>query len=286
VTELDEALVELAGQRPLLLASDYDGVLARLRDDPGAAVPEPGIADLLARLAAVQGVTVALVSGRGVADLQATSGLTGPFRWVGSHGAEFDGPLGGDLAARRDALAAALAPLVAAVPGARLEVKPASAAVHVRTVTDRDAAARLLADAAAGPGADPSLTAKPGKDVLELAVTDADKGSALLRLRTELGAAGPGADPSLTAKPGKDVLELAVTDADKGSALLRLRTELGAAGVLYLGDDVTDEDGFRAIGATGVSVKVGDGATAARFRVPDLDGVRGLLSRLADALTA
>ena len=246
MNDLQAALEELAQQRPLLLASDYDGVLARLRDEPGTAVPEPGIADLLTRLAAVDGVTVALVSGRGVADLQATSGLTGPFRWVGSHGAEFDGPLPAELAHRRDELVAALSPLVAAVPGAWLEVKPASAAVHVRTVPDRDAAARLLGDAAAGPGA----------------------------------------DPGLTAKPGKDVLELAVTDADKGSALLRLRDELGAAGVLYLGDDVTDEDGFTAIAPDGVSVKVGDGETAARYRVPDLDGVRDLLTRLAEALTA
>jgi trehalose 6-phosphate phosphatase len=243
---LDTALAELAGRRPLLLASDYDGVLARLRDDPATAVPEAGVAELLTRLAAVDGVTVALVSGRGVDDLKATSGLTGPFRWVGSHGAEFDGPLPADLAAHRDALVAALAPLVAAVPGARLEVKPAGAAVHVRTVADRDAAARLLADAAAGPGA----------------------------------------DAGLTAKPGKDVLELAVTDADKGSALVRLRDELGATGVLYLGDDVTDEDGFTAIAPDGVGVKVGDGETAARHRVPDLDGVRDLLARLVELLAA
>ena len=241
---LGQALDELARRRPLLLASDYDGVLARLRDDPSAAVLEDGVAELLVRLTAVEGVTVALVSGRGVADLQQTSALTGPFRWVGSHGAEFDGPLHEDVAVRRDCLVAALTPLVDAVPGARLEVKPAGAAVHVRTVSDRDAAARLLADAAAGPGA----------------------------------AAG------LTAKPGKDVLELAVIDADKGSALVRLREELGAAGVLYLGDDVTDEDGFTAIAPGGVSVKVGGGETAARYRVPDLDAVRDLLTRLAEAL--
>ncbi|MCZ2823083.1 MULTISPECIES: trehalose-phosphatase [unclassified Modestobacter] len=243
---LAQALDDLASSRPLLLASDYDGVLARLRDDPAAAVPEHGVGDLLARLAAVDGVTVALVSGRGVADLQATSGLTGPFRWVGSHGAEFDGPLTGDLAVRRDELAAAVAPLVDAVPGARLEHKPASAAVHVRTVADRAAASRLLAEVAAGPGA----------------------------------------DPALTAKPGKDVLELAVTDADKGSALVRLRAELGAEGVLYLGDDVTDEDGFRALAPDGVTVKVGDGDTAAAHRVPDLDGVRAVLERLVAALRA
>jgi trehalose 6-phosphate phosphatase len=240
--ELDEALVEFAGRRPLLVASDYDGVLARLRDEPSAAVPEPGVAEALARLAAADGVTVALVSGRGVADLQATSGFSGPFRWVGSHGEEFDGPLSGELAERRDALAERLGPLVEGVPGARLEVKPASVAVHVRQVQDRDAAAALLDDA-----------------------------------RTSV-------DSSLTLKPGKDVLEVAVTDADKGTALRRLVAELGAAGAMYLGDDITDEDGFRALAPGGLTVKIGEGVTDARYRVADTAGALALLERLADLL--
>jgi trehalose 6-phosphate phosphatase len=240
--ELAAALDELCRARPLLLASDYDGVLARLRDDPGAAVPEPGIGELLTRLAAVDGVTVALVSGRGVEDLRQTSGLSGPFRWIGSHGAEFDGPLSGDLAVRRDELVAALAPLVEAVPGARLEVKPAAVAVHVRTVADPAAGSALLERAAATAG------------------------------------------PHHTAKPGKDVLELAVTDADKGSALSRLRTDVHAAGVLYLGDDVTDEDAFAALRAGDVGVKIGGGQTRAGHRVPDLAGVTAILQRLLSAL--
>jgi trehalose 6-phosphate phosphatase len=240
--ELDGALVEFAGRRPLLVASDYDGVLARLRDDPSAAVPEPGVAEALARLAAVDGVTVALVSGRGVADLQATSGLSGPFRWVGSHGEEFDGPLSGELAERRDALAERLAPLVDGVPGARLEIKPASVAVHVRQVSDRAAATALLDDARAA------------------------------------------VDSSLTLKPGKDVLEVAVTDADKGTALRRLVSELGAAGAMYLGDDVTDEDGFRALRPDGLTVKIGDGPTDARYRVADTAGALALLRRLGELL--
>jgi trehalose 6-phosphate phosphatase len=239
---LDAALAALAGCRPLLVASDYDGVLARLRDEPGEAVPEPGVAEALDRLAAVAGVTVALVSGRGVADLRSTSGLRGPFRWIGSHGAEVDGPVPAEVAARRDRLAAELEPLVAGTPGARLEVKPASVAVHVRQVADRAAAAALLQR-----------------------VADA-------------------ADPSLTEKPGKDVLELAVTDADKGSALRRLAAELGAAGTLYLGDDVTDEDAFRVLGDDDVTVKVGDGDTAARYRVADPEGALAVLRRLADLL--
>jgi trehalose 6-phosphate phosphatase len=240
--DLDAALGALAGRRPLLVASDYDGVLARLRDDPSDAVPEAGVEEVLARLAAVDGVTVALVSGRGVADLQTTSGLSGPYRWVGSHGAEFDGPLTGELAGRRDDLAERLAPLVAATEGARLEVKPASVAVHVRQVADRAAAADLLAQA---------------------------------RSR---------ADSSLTLKPGKDVLELAVTDADKGSALRRLAGELGTVATLYLGDDLTDEDAFRALTDGDVTVKIGDGETAARHRVPDTEGALAVLEHLADLL--
>jgi len=240
--DLDAALADLARRRPLLIASDYDGVMARLRDDPSAAVPEQGMAEALARLTGRDGVTVALVSGRGVADLRATSGFTGPFRWVGSHGAEFDGPLSDELAARRDELAARLQPVVAGTPGARLEVKPASVAVHVRQVTDRHRAAAVLAEA------------------------------------------GSVADSSLTMKPGKDVLELAVTDADKGSALRRLAGELGTAGNLYLGDDVTDEDGFRALGPDDVTVKIGDGPTDAQYRVPDPSGAVALLQRLASLL--
>jgi trehalose 6-phosphate phosphatase len=239
---LEAALVELAARRPLLLASDYDGVLARLRGEPSAAVPEPGVAEVLARLAAVDGVTVALVSGRGVADLQATSGLTGPYRWVGSHGAEFDGPVSGELAVRRDTLAEQLDPVVGSIPGAWLEIKPASVAVHVRQVVDRAAAATLL-----------------------------EQVRALV-------------DSSLTLKPGKEVLEVTVTDADKGTALRRLITELGPAVTVYLGDDVTDEDGFRALGPDDVSVKVGDGPTDARHRVPDPAGALEFLQRLADLL--
>jgi trehalose 6-phosphate phosphatase len=86
-------------------------------------------------------------------------------------------------------------------------------------------------------------------------------------------------------KPGKDVLEIAVTDAHKGAALRRLADELGAAATLYLGDDVTDEDGFRALtGPADVTVKIGDGPTEARHRVPDPAGAIAVLNRLADLL--
>ena len=243
--DLVAALDRISRLRPLLVASDYDGVLAPLVDDPSAAAPLEGVADVLARLASAPGVTVAMVSGRGVDDLRTTSGFGARLRWVGSHGAEFDGPLVGDLARRRDALRDQVAAVVAGTPGARLEVKPASVAVHVRQVADRDAAAALLE-----------------------------------QVRSTV-------DSSLTMKPGKDVLELAITPADKGSALSRLRDETGAAAALYLGDDRTDEDGFRALdGRDDVTVKVGDGDTVARHRVDDPRAALALLERLATGLIA
>ena len=242
--DLVAALDRIGRLRPLLIASDYDGVLSPLVDDPSAAAPLDGVADVLVRLAAVPGVTVAMVSGRGVDDLRTTSGFGGPLRWVGSHGAEFDGPLPAELATRRDALRDQVGPVVAGTPGARLEVKPAGVAVHVREVTDRTAGTALL-----------------------------DRVDTLV-------------DPSLTKKPGKDVLELAIVDADKGSALRRLREEIGAVAAIYLGDDRTDEDGFRVLdGGDDVTVKIGEGDTAARHRVPDPPAALALLEHLAGVLT-
>ena len=89
-------------------------------------------------------------------------------------------------------------------------------------------------------------------------VTDRAAAAALLER------ARAAADPSLTLKPGKEVMELAVSDSDKGSALLRLRDDLGAVAAVYLADDRIDEDAFRALSPGDLTVKVGEGESAAR----------------------
>jgi trehalose 6-phosphate phosphatase len=76
------------------------------------------------------------------------------------------------------------------------------------------------------------------------------------------------------------VVEVGVVRADKGTALQALREELGADAVAYFGDDVTDEDAFRALGPDDVTVKVGEGATAARFRVDGPEDAAAALIRL------
>ena len=61
-------------------------------------------------------------------------------------------------------------------------------------------------------------------------------------------AVGDGGGAGVHVTRGKEVVEVAVTEASKGAAIGRLRDHLGAAAVLYLGDDVTDETVFAVLG--------------------------------------
>lgn len=250
MSPLDDALDRLAAVPRLLVALDFDGVLAPLVDDPSTSRPLPGSADAVRRLSAHPRTTVVLLSGRGRDDLAAVSGFGPPVHLVGSHGAEFDAELsallgrGGLLTEaqqeRREALLSGLRELVEATPGARLEAKPAGAAVHVR-------------------GMDPAA----GRAVLE-------------RVEAEW------VRDDIDATAGKDVLDLAVLRTTKGSAVEILRAHLGADAVLSAGDDLTDETAFRVLRAGDVGIKVGDGDTAAGFRVGDPHEVTGVLAGLAD----
>ncbi len=65
-----------------------------------------------------------------------------------------------------------------------------------------------------------------------------------------------------------------------GKALEWLRELTAASAVLFIGDDVTDEDGFRVLEAGDVGIKVGTGETAAQFRISDPAEVSELLAEL------
>jgi trehalose 6-phosphate phosphatase len=82
---------------------------------------------------------------------------------------------------------------------------------------------------------------------------------------------------------GKAVLEFAVIQTDKGQALDILRHQQGASAAVFFGDDVTDEKAFRRLHGPDVGVKVGDGDTAAGYRVGTPDDVTELLETLLTA---
>jgi len=257
----DGLLAALAGLAALvragsdvLVASDFDGVLAPLRDDPAASSALPAAVAALDRLAGRPVVHLALVSGRGLDDL-AERALVPDGTWlVGSHGAE-RGRRGPEGVQRED-----------------LVLPPDAAATH-------RALERALLDATAGSTA--RVEVKPTAVVLHTRTAARAEAARLTPAAVELGERA-GADVML----GKDVVELGVLTVTKGDALADLRTRLGAAAVLYAGDDVTDERAFAALDAHDVTVRVGPGATVARFRVADPEAFALVLHALADQLDA
>ena len=80
---------------------------------------------------------------------------------------------------------------------------------------------------------------------------------------------------------GKDVVEVRARGVHKGAAVARLAAEHPDHTPIYLGDDVTDEDAFRALeeheGA--VTIKVGEGETRAAYRLAGPDEVVAYLKR-------
>ncbi len=263
-SNIDPALRRLAAESNLLIACDFDGTLAPIVSRPELARILPRAEQALAVLQEAQGVRVALLSGRSLESLGATGVRLDGRLVAGSHGAELSGLLESDgkpgvqleIAGpdaeemqRLTGLRAVLDPLVASVPGAWLEEKPLGFAAHVRQVADEVAGQQLLDD-------------------LLTATSDLREGPTPLHVRG-----------------GKRVLEFAVREADKGEVLQRIRRELPGAAVLFVGDDVTDEDALRALQPGDMGVKVGDGESVAEYRVPDPETVAVLLARLAELRT-
>lgn len=253
---LDEGLAALAadvGRRPVLVALDFDGTLAPLQDDPSASRILPAGVEVLARLAATDGVWLALVSGRSMNDLHTLAEVPAGTLLIGSHGAErarvTTFGLDRDVVQLSDEQADRLATLGARAlriargrDGVWVETKPTAVVVHTR-LAEHD-------------------VARPAED--EAILLGGELGSGVLH--------------------GKDVVEISVLRASKGEALVALRDELGTACVLYAGDDVTDEHAFEALSADDVTIKVGDGETVARFRVDSAEALVAALVRFTDAL--
>ncbi|HEV8632500.1 MAG TPA: trehalose-phosphatase [Thermoanaerobaculia bacterium] len=254
----DEVAPRLA-RGTLLAGFDYDGTLVGIRPSPEEVRTDEATRQALAELAAIPGTAVAVVSGRPVAQLRAL--LPAAALWlVGLHGLELAAPHGEVLPTRDlDAAAAMLAPLLVVAeaiaarhPGVRVEDKGATLVLHTRQASRADAAAAAAAFRSAVAG-----------------------GAGFVLDGFELLA-------------GKEVLEVRPAGEHKGTALTRLHREAGGQQVLYVGDDLTDEDAFGTLGAGAVTVRVVStyqsepavAGTRAAYTLADPAEVGELLQRL------
>lgn len=260
--QLWAALEKFLGRPRVLIALDFDGTLAKLVANPAEARPTPAAAAALPVLASAPNIDLALVSGR---DGHTLASLAEPplgTHLIGSHGAEIGLMTAAGFTAEQLTLSAAqenlltqvrsaLAEIASQHEGVWVEEKPAAAAIHTRPATESSA-----------------------------------------RQATRQTLAGPAQLPGTVVLQGKEVVEIGVLSATKGDAITRLREEIGNPPVLFMGDDVTDEhafavlnDGHQARPDHGdISVKVGPGESAARYRVTDPDAVAETLGFLARML--
>ena len=224
---------------------DYDGTLVAIAPTPDEAVADDAARQLLGRLERRLGGALAIVTGRPVGDIDR---FLAPLRLTvaGLHGLDLrpSGQPTGELPASAPALAPvrqAFAELSGRFPGTLVEDKRLSVALHYR-----------LRPAAAA-------------SALDLATRLVNESAGTLRLQ-----------------PGKMVVELLPAGSDKGTAIGTLAATAPFAGrrPVFVGDDVTDEAGFRAVNALGgLSVRVGAGTSEACHRLADVASLHGWLAR-------
>jgi trehalose 6-phosphate phosphatase len=227
-----------------VLFLDVDGTLLELADRPDAVHVSPRLVDLLGELDHQTNHGVVLVSGRSVSHLDR---LFEPLRLpaAGLHGSERRDLAGNYVTseangATMDLARERLAEIVVKYPGLFFEDKGLAIALHYRREPELGPMVhQMFTDIAAELGSDYRL--QEGKAVVELTAARHSKGSAIETFMDE---------PSI-----RDRVPVMV------------------------GDDVTDESGFEVVNRLrGVSLKVGDGATAARYRLPSPAAVRHWLS--------
>lgn len=223
---------------------DVDGTLLDIAAHPDAVVVPPDLVGGLDQLARRAGGALALVSGRAIASLDDLFGLA-RFAAAGSHGAEMRAAPGADilsLAPLDPDLRSAVHVVAAEFDDVFVEDKGTAIAVHYRS--------------------QPTL-----RPVLRRALDES-----------------VGDRPDITILPGHCVFEIKRAGHDKGTAVAAFLAEPAFSGrtPVFIGDDVTDEAGFRTvIAAGGLAIAVGAPRGGAEMVLPDAHAVRTLIAHLA-----
>ena len=222
---------------------DIDGTLLELAERPDRVRVDAALVKLLGELHRAAGGALALISGRSVAGVDAR-----------------------------------LAPLELPVAGQHgIERRDAAGRMHRHAVTLgplRQAAARLQVFAAARPG----LLLEDKGVSLALHYRQAPRLAA--QARAEVAAVAAALGEAFELQAGKMVLELKPGGRDKGSVIEEYMREAPFRGrtPVFVGDDLTDEYGFGVVNRMGGhAIKVGAGASTARWRLAGTRAVRAWL---------
>jgi trehalose 6-phosphate synthase/phosphatase len=247
-SELEQAFARLRSAPHRTFLFDYDGTLVPLAPLPDLAAPDKALCELLRRLAELPGSDVHIVSGRSRASLEGWLGNL-PLSLHIEHGF-----WSRDRAGTWSQVSEVPPDFLQRIqdimkrhsfraPGTLVEPKSASVAFHYRGADPHVASARLRA------------------------------------LRAELtNSLGPNAE----LLEGHKVLEVRLRGVHKGTVVQRVLEHAPRDTLLFAaGDDRTDEDMFAALPEGAISIRVGLGATRARFRVQAPFELRRMLNALA-----
>jgi trehalose 6-phosphate phosphatase len=247
--------------RHILFLSDFDGTLAPIVEKPEMAVMPEDTRSLLQSLTSQKHCTVGIISGRALADLKQKVNVKGVI-YAGNHGFEIEGPglnfinpIADEIRPFFRIMRQILALTLGSIKGVLVEDKGITLSVHYRQVDDEKAkdVASLVEKTINGPAVHGLFKVTPGKKVYEVRpAVNWDKGKAIRLLMKRYGKGG------------------------RNSGLLPI----------YLGDDLTDEDGFKIIEkyGTGISVKVGEqsSGSVARYFLRSPQEVHNFLIKLLD----
>jgi trehalose 6-phosphate phosphatase len=245
----------------ILFLSDFDGTLTAIVEQPESAAIDKNTRYLLEALVNQPRFTIGIISGRALIDLKEKVNINGLI-YAGNHGFEIEGPgisfispLANEIKPFLRIIRGILNMTLGSIKGVLIEDKGITLSVHYRQV--------------------PEEKTNEVKNIMEHSIQ------------------GPISSGIVRLTSGKKVFEVRpAVNWDKGKAIRLLMKKYGKGGrfsgllPIYMGDDLTDEDGFRVIEkyGMGITIHIGEKTTtsSARYYLTSPLEVQQFLTRLLE----